>query len=160
MVYLLDTNIFITHKNSTPLDVYPSFWRTLSELAQAGIIRSVGKVKEELDKCSDELTEWVNNNLPKDFFIPEGAATFNALSTVSMWTNTSEIFTSAAKATFLSVADSWIVAEALAQGYVVVTFETSDPTCRRRVKIPDVCNALGVAYCTPNEMLRKLKISI
>lgn len=53
-----------------------------------------------------------------------------------------------------------LVATAAAKGYVLVTNETSDPICRRRVKIPDACNALGVRYCDLNQVLRELGITI
>ena len=70
------------------------------------------------------------------------------------------VFTPLAIAEFAQVADAYLVATAAAKGYVLVTNETSDPLCRRRVKIPDACNALGVRYCDLNQVLRELGITI
>lgn len=52
------------------------------------------------------------------------------------------------------------MATASAKGLTLVTNEIADPKCRRRVKIPDACNALGVRYCDLNTVLRELGITI
>lgn len=160
MIFLLDTNIFITAKNELPMDVYPSFWNALSQLAAVGSFRSIKKVEEEIRKGKDELVNWIENKLPKDFFIDESPATLMALAKVSQWTLTNPIYTQAAKEEFAAVADSWIVAEALAQSLTVITHETPDPQCKRRVKIPDVCNAVGVNFCDLNTAFRQLGVVI
>lgn len=58
MTYLLDTNIFITAKNELPIDVYPSFWQALSQLAANGSFKSIKKVEDEIRKGKDELVDW------------------------------------------------------------------------------------------------------
>ena len=68
----------------------------------------------------------------------------------TFWTRVTEII--AAKRVFSN--------EAVKSGYTLVTNETSDPLCRRRVKIPDACNALGVRCCGLNDVLRELGIEI
>lgn len=160
MIYLLDTNIFITAKNELPMDVYHSFWRTLSQLGANGSFRSIKKVEDEIRKGKDELVDWIDCNLPKDFFIAGNAETLTALSTVSQWAITNRVYTQAAKVEFVSVADSWIIAEALSQSVTVITHETPDPSCRKRVKIPDVCNAVGVRFCDLNTAFRNLGVTI
>lgn len=160
MAYLLDTNIFITAKNELPMDVYPSFWQALSRLAANGSFKSIKKVEDEIRKGKDELVDWVDNNLPDDFFITENTETLAALSSVSLWATMNQVYTPAAKMEFASVADSWIIAEALSQSITVITHETPDPLCRKRVKIPDVCNAVGVKFCDLNTAFRNLGIKI
>lgn len=160
MSYLLDSNIFITAKNSMPMDIYTSFWKVISELAKSGKFRSIKKEEEELRKGKDELPVWIDNELPKDFFWVATANTLNALSSVIQWTTMNPIYTPAAKNEFAMVADSWIVAEALSQSMCVVTLESPDPLCKKRVKIPDVCNAVGVKYCSLNDAFRELGVTI
>ena len=160
MIYLLDTNIFIAAKNELPMDVYPSFWRALSQLATNGSFKSIKKVEDEIRKGKDELVNWIDNNLPKDFFIDENAETLVALSTVSQWATMSRVYTQAAKMDFVSVADSWLIAEALSQSMTIITNEISDPQCKKRVKIPDVCIAVGVKYCDLNTAFRTLGVRI
>ena len=57
-------------------------------------------------------------------------------------------------------ADAYLVATAAAKGLVLVTNETSDPKCTRRVKIPDACIAFGVRFCDLNTVLRELGVMI
>ena len=58
------------------------------------------------------------------------------------------------------MADAYLVATAAAHGMKVVTFETSDPLCRKRVKIPDACIALGVDFCSLNDVFHALNVVI
>lgn len=61
---------------------------------------------------------------------------------------------------FQCVADSWIVAHALTNGWVVVAHEKSAPRAKRRIKIPDACAALGVECLNPFMMLRHRGMSL
>lgn len=160
MKYLLDTNIFIASKNQLPFDVYPSFWSAMALLGSRGDFLSIKKVKEEIEKGKDELSEWIKASLPAPFFEAESVNTVTAVGDLSQWVMTHPIFSPAAKTEFLSVADSWLVAHAMVNNLTVVTFETSDPTCRRRVKIPDACRAFGVKFCALNDAFRALGIKI
>jgi hypothetical protein len=58
-----------------------------------------------------------------------------------------------------SVADPFLVAKALKDGYTVVTYELS-ANGGRKIKIPDVCDYFGVSCITINEALRELKITV
>lgn len=94
------------------------------------------------------------------FFVENDNEVMAKYAEVLNWANGNSIFTPLAIAEFAQVADAYLVATAAAKGYVLVTNETSDPLCRRRVKIPDACNALGVRYCDLNQVLRELGITI
>ena len=158
MSYLLDTNIFIRSKNELPMDIFQGFWQRLAELARAGKIYSSVKVKEEIDRGNDELKQWCEEQLPKEFFLPfEAHAEYGRLMT---WANSNPVFTTPATQEFAIVADAYLVATAAARKMKVVTFETSDPLCKRRVKIPDACIALGVEYCSLNDVLHALDVVI
>ena len=158
MSYLLDSNIFIRCKNEMPMDIFQGFWQCLAELAQNGQIFSSIKVKEEIYKGNDELKEWCANQLPKGFFLPfEAHAEYANLMT---WANNSQVFSVPAKQEFATVADAYLVATAAATGMKVVTFETSDPFCKKRVKIPDACIAIGVNFCSLNDVLHALGVVI
>jgi 3-polyprenyl-4-hydroxybenzoate decarboxylase len=63
-------------------------------------------------------------------------------------------YTDAAINDFAQVADSYLVATAAVKGMTVVTYEKPQPNAKKRVLIPDVCNAFGVPYCDLNDMLR------
>ncbi len=48
-VYIVDTNFFIqAHRASYPLDIVQSYWKTVRQLAIAGKIISIDKVRNEI----------------------------------------------------------------------------------------------------------------
>ena len=62
--------------------------------------------------------------------------------------------------TFANVADAYLVATAAAKQMTLVTYEASSPFSKKRVMIPDACNALGVRYCDLNTVLKEMGIKI
>ena len=55
---------------------------------------------------------------------------------------------------FARVADSHLIAHAVATGHEVVTHEVPSAS-RKKIKIPDACAGLGITCLTPFEMLRR-----
>jgi DNA polymerase III epsilon subunit-like protein len=70
------------------------------------------------------------------------------------WVQNQPQFIPAAKAEFASVADGWLAAYAKARGYTVITHEVARPDARKRVPLPNVCDAFGVPYNDTFNMLR------
>jgi hypothetical protein len=69
VVYVVDSNFFIqAHRVTYLLDVVPSFWNKVKELANAVRIISIDKVKKEIFKNDDDLKDWCKNNLSPDFW--------------------------------------------------------------------------------------------
>lgn len=150
--YLLDANVFIQAKNlHYGFDFCPAFWDWLLKYNATGQIISIDRVGDELQAGDDELAEWAKAHA-KEVFLPPDAALTPALQQVSQWA-TAQDYKPGAVATFLQVADYWLVAYALAHGYVIVTHEVPRNSINR-IKIPDVCLALDIRCITPFEMLR------
>jgi hypothetical protein len=58
--YLLDTNVFIeAARRYYAFDIAPAFWQALIGLAAGGQVRSIDRVKVEIDRGKDELSVWV-----------------------------------------------------------------------------------------------------
>lgn len=152
MMYLLDADVFIRAKNlHYGFDFCPAFWDWLLVQNEAGVVFSIEKVKDELEGGNDELADWARARDDR-FFLKPTSAIFPAMGQVSEWVNENG-YTPAAKDTFFQVADYWLIAHALAGGYVVVTHEKPADTMNK-VKIPTVCVGLGLKVMTPFEMLR------
>ena len=96
--------------------------------------------------CQRGLHNWTTDSL----CVP--TPVFPALATVSDWVQCQR-YTQSAVSTFLQVADYYLVAQAQAGGYTVVTHEVPSVSTRR-VKIPDACIGLGIKCVTPYQMLR------
>lgn len=154
MAYLLDADIFIRAKRDHyRMDVCPGFWDWIASANSEGIVYSIRAVREDLTRGSDLLVSWARQQ-PKTFFLVPDAHVTSALQTVTNWVN-SQNYRSEAISEFFGVADYWLVGHALATGYTVVTHEVSVPSSQKRIKIPDVCNGVGVNWTNPFEMLQK-----
>ncbi len=152
MKYLLDANVFITANNlHYGLDFCPAFWDWVVESHARQKVFSIEKVGDEIEAGEDQLSAWAEN-CDAGFFLKPDASVLKAMAEVSEWV-TGNGYTPSAINTFLQVADYWLVAHALAHRLVVVTHEKPADT-PNKVKIPNVCVALGIKVMTPFEMLR------
>ena len=153
MTYLLDANVFIQAKNlHYGLDFCPAFWQWLIDNNAAGKVFSIDKVADEIFAGADELTDWMRLH-GNGLFLKTDTRTAAQFGAVSMW-STSQRYEPAAINTFLQIADFYLVAQALAGGYTVVTHELPS-TSTKRIKIPDACIGLGLRCVNPYEMLRR-----
>jgi len=161
MKYLFDTNIFIRSKNEMPEEIWPTFWMRMAELIQDGKIFTTEKVKEEIERGKDELTQWMKANETLGFYCSVDSDVLNKYSEVQNWAKNTNRFTQIALDDFARVADAYLVATAAAKGWtLLVTYEVFDPHCKKRVKIPDACNALGVRICDLNTAFRDLGVRV
>jgi len=160
-VYLVDSNFFIqAHRYTYPLDVVKGFWTKVKELADTGTIISIDKVKAELYDKNDDLETWCKANLPASFFY-DTSTVMSEYGTISVWAaSKASHYLPNAISEFLDAdeADAFLIAFALTdhQNRIIVTHERSQPDIKRKVKIPEPCDELGVSYINTIEMFRQL----
>ncbi|MHB1467813.1 MAG: DUF4411 family protein [Solirubrobacteraceae bacterium] len=152
MAYLLDSNVFIQAKNlHYGFDFCPAFWEWIDQAHATGTAFSIEKVREELLAGSDELAIWARDR-DNAFFLPPNDSTVASLAAVSSWAGSGD-FEPSAVSVFLQGADYYLVAQAHAEQFVVVTHETPG-TSPRRIKIPNACLAHQVRTVSLYDMLR------
>ncbi|MFA5416811.1 MAG: DUF4411 family protein [Methanoregula sp.] len=160
-VFLLDANVFIeSAKRYYAFDIAPGYWVALIKYAGDGPVRSIDKVKDEINRGNDDLTKWVNRNFHVWFESTNQQDVLDAYSTVMTWAQSQSQFTADAKAEFARNADGWLIAYALAKGCVVVTDEQFNSEIKRRIKIPNACIGVGVPYMDTFDMLRDLGVRL
>lgn len=140
------------------MDVTPGFWIKVSHLGAQGKIISIDKVKDELYTNPDGLTQWMDANLPADFFKDTSTA-LNEYGQVCAWAaSRANHYTQGALGTFLDAeeADAWLVCYALANQLTIITHEISDPNRKSSIKIPDVCQPFNIPYSKTIDMFRQL----
>ena len=151
--YLLDANVFIQAKNlHYGFDFCPAFWDWLVLQNQEGKVASIEKVGDEIHAGEDALADWAKER-GDGFFLRPDDAVVPALGTVSHWANNSN-YEPAAIATFLQIADYWLIAHAIAHSSTVVTHEVPADSIRK-IKIPNACIGLDLHCVSPYEMLRR-----
>ncbi len=150
--YLLDANIFIQAKNlHYGFDFCPAFWDWLLAENAIGKVHSIDKVADELAAGVDDLSTWAAEN--EGLFLPTTASVLPHFTTVFEWI-TSQNYDASQINIFSQAADFYLIAHALASGYILVTHETSAPLAKK-IKIPNVCIGLGVNFMSPYQMLRR-----
>lgn len=160
-LYVLDTNVFIqAHRSNYPLDVATSFWNTIKQLAADGHIISIDKVKDEMDRNEDELTAWVDANLPEEFFKnTNDQSIVDEYGLMAPWAESrSDHYQRGAIDEFLAFerADAWLVAYCKSTGDTLITQEVSNPRQKNKIPIPEPCNYYGIRYLNMIEMFREL----
>ena len=158
-VYVLDANSFIEAKRRYyAFDLCPGFWEALRWHHEQGALVSIDQVKEELLRGNDDLAHWVQTVVPAACFAStDTPLVIDRFREIMVWVEAQPQFKPEAKAEFAQGADPWLIAHAKATGHLLVTHEAVAPESRRRVPIPNVCQAFGVSYLNRFAMLRLLQ---
>lgn len=171
MLFLLDTNTFIQpYDNYYQMDLFPTYWKKLSETSEANLaisdhVEQELKIENKPDK-KDELQIWVESNFNGKVYSENTGKVIENFQKVMEYVRTADYYSPRAFDEWSNdIADPWIIAVALAEKLTVVTLEkrhgnldANQPT--RKVKVPDVCDALGVECLTLNELLREVDMVI
>lgn len=150
--YCLDANIFIESWNKYySMELCSSYWEILDNLAKTGKVFSPIEVKREILQNDDGLANWIK---PRDYLFRD--------ITLEVQTELRKIMDLYPRLVDSirqrSIADPWVIAFAITENAVVVTKETPVGANSRRIKIPDVCNALGVAWIDDFQFAREIGI--
>ena len=153
MRYLLDSNSFIQPKNTFySFDICPPYWEWLLDANKRGVVFSIKKVESELLDYRDDLSKWVRR-CPEELFLHADGNTAPHLKVVAQWVQDHAQYTDAARQEFFRKADYYLIAQARAEDFTVVTFEKHENSVHR-VKIPTVCDGVGVQWCDLFKMLK------
>lgn len=149
-MHLFDSNTFMEGARLYyGFNLAPGFWTWLVSDNMRDEIASTEAVKDEITAGTGALVAWAEA-IPADFFRPITETTLESASALSEWAaDPGRNYNQAAVDGFLSKADYWLVAEAMATGSTVVTREGSSPDSKKRILIPDACVAFGVRYAQP-----------
>lgn len=160
--HIVDSDVFITAKNRYyAFDLCPGFWGSVLHHCNAGRLRSIDKVRQELmlGRPDEDLVRWVDNVVPASFFLETaGADVIAAFTEVMLWVQRHPNYFDQAKAAFATKADGWLVAYAKVHGVCICTNEQPAPGSRKEVKLPDVCDQFGVMYEDTFAMLKALQV--
>jgi hypothetical protein len=153
-MYLIDSDVFIDSKNRHyGFDIAPGFWDWLQRSHEQGRLFTVRRCYDEVVDTGDELSDWMKGR-PAGFALQPTTEDQPALQRVSQWAMGLNRRPGVA-ANWLSVGDYFLVAQALTRGFTVVTNEQPRPDAIKSIKIPDACDAMGVPWMGPFEMLRQ-----
>jgi hypothetical protein len=148
---LLDANAFMeASRLYYSFRIAPGYWEWLVGKFEAGEVASVEAVYDEIATGYGDLVEWARNPALNGFWLPDTAESFAAAGQLATWaSHPHRPFKQAAVDEFMGSADLRLAAQACAMGATVATRETSDPGCKKRVKLPDAAASIGVQCVQP-----------
>lgn len=154
--YCLDANVLIQawQKYYSP-DLCPNYWDNLIQLGKEGRIFIPSMVYDEIVKTEDNLSGWL-----KESEIPIRQITESVTKSLQ------QIYSSNPVHKFLvdntknrSLADPWLIAHAMNESVTVVTKEEKvTQSNSKKIKIPNVCENLGVRCIDDFEFVKEIGI--
>jgi predicted nucleic acid-binding protein len=154
--YCLDTNVLIEawQKYYSP-KFCPDYWNILNELGSKEIIFIPEAVNEEIIRTEDELSDWLKGSK-----IPIHGVTENVTESLQ------KIFAKDPVHQYLvdntkarSLADPWVIAHAICEKATVVTKENKLTALNsNRIKIPNVCENMGVRWINDFDFVQELNL--
>ena len=154
--YCLDTNVLIQAWQKYYSPKYcPGYWEVLNKLGQDSRIFIPEEVFEEITRTDDELSDWLkSSDIP--IYKTDGAVT-NCLSSIYAADVNHKYLVDNTKAR--SLADPWVIAHAMNVKATVVTKEEFVTAInKRKIRIPNVCNNMGIRYIDDFQMIEELNI--
>lgn len=157
-MYLIDANAFIeASRHYYSFSLAPRYWNWLYEQSVAGTVGSIKAVYDEIADGDDDLSVWVRDNTPDEFWLAEDDDSVAAIGDLAMWaTGPTRQFTQAAIDEFMASADLRLVAQAKSRGATVITREVANTESKKRVKLPDAAAAVGVTCVQPFQAYEQL----
>lgn len=158
MKYLLDANTFVEAKNRYyNMTVCPAYWCWILQRYASHDVASISMVADELKDGRDELAEWIRDN-PDLFIAVDDEDTQACFAKVADYVEQQRPkMKTGAVEDFLSGADPWLIAKAMATGGTVATHERHHSDVIKKFLIPNVCVAFGVSWMNTFELLYKLE---
>lgn len=155
-LYCLDANVLIQawQKYYSP-KLCPDYWEILNKLGEAKRIFIPQHVFEEITRTEDDLAHWVKNS--KILVRPTSGPITQAVR---------HILSNPIHSTLVdntkgrSLADPWVIAHAFHEKACVVTKEEKVTAANsKKIKIPNVCENMGVRCINDFEFLQELEVS-
>jgi len=154
--YCLDANVLIQawQKYYSP-KFCPGYWEVLNDLGDQGKIFIAEEVYNEITRTEDDLCKWLKaSKMPVRSI--DGNVT-KCLQDIYAKDVSHKALVDNTKAR--SLADPWVIAHALNEGATVVTKEEKVTALNsNRIKIPNVCDNMGITWINDFDFIAELNI--
>lgn len=154
--YCLDANVLIQswQKYYNPR-LCPEYWTLLSHLGGQGMVFLPEEVQKEILRTQDELAEWLATS-----GIPVRSISGSVTKCLgNIYSADPAHLTLVDNTKGRSLADPWVIAHAMAENAIVVTKEEKVTAANaKRIKIPNVCDRMGIRWIDDFQFLEELGV--
>jgi len=152
--YCLDSNVLIQAWQKYYSPKYcPSYWDVLNELGSENRIFIPSMVYDEIVKTDDDLSEWLRASDIKVNRITSDIT--QILTSIYAADPNHKHLVDSKKGR--SLADPWVIAHAIKENAIVVTKEEKITALNStKIKIPNVCDNMGVPWINDYKMVEQL----
>jgi len=154
--YCLDANVLIQawQKYYNP-KFCPDYWEVLIELGKQDRIFIPELVFEEITRTEDNLSKWLKSSKILIEKISEPVT--KCLKTIYLTNPMHKNLVDNTKAR--SLADPWVIAHAINENAIVVTKEEKvTALSSKRIKIPNVCDNMGIKWINDFQFIDEIGI--
>ncbi len=154
--YCLDANVLIQawQKYYSP-KFCPAYWTLLNDFGEKKIIFLPQSVFDEITRTEDDLAEWLKNSKIPIYKVDEDVA--KCLRNIYAANPIHQYLVDNTKQR--SLADPWVIAHALKENACVVTKEEKVTVPKTtRIKIPNVCDNMGIRWINDFQFVEELNI--
>ncbi len=156
-LYCLDANVLIQawQKYYSP-KFCTDYWDMLNELGIQGKIFIPEIVKEEITRTEDDLANWIKGCSIPIRKISESVT--KCLQSIYAADPSHKKLVDSTRNR--SLADPWLIAHAIDENAIVVTKENKETAINtKRIKIPNVCDNMGVAWMDDFQFINEVGLS-
>lgn len=154
--YCLDSNVLIQAWQKYYSPIYcPTYWDVLNELGDEDKIFIPSMVYDEIVRTDDDLSDWLKKSTIK--VKPITSDVTQILKSIYAADPSHKHLVDNKKGR--SLADPWVIAHAIKESAIVVTKEEKVTALNsKKIKIPNVCENMGVDWITDYKMVEQLGI--
>lgn len=156
-IYCLDANVLIQawQKYYSPI-FCPEYWDILNELGIQERIFIPEIVQEEITRTEDDLSKWL-----KESKIPVRKISEQVTKCLqSIYSKNPRHKQLVDNTRNRSLADPWLIAHAINENATVVTKENKETAANsKRIKIPNVCENMGVNWIDDFQFIKEIGIN-
>lgn len=156
-IYCLDSNVLIQAWQKYYSPKYcPSYWDVLNDLGREDKIFIPSMVYDEIVKTDDDLSDWLKASNIK--VKPITSDVTKILTSIYAADPNHKHLVDNKKGR--SLADPWVIAHAIKEDAIVVTKEEMVTAINStKIKIPNVCDNMGVQWINDYAMVEKLGLT-
>ena len=157
--YWLDADIFIrpNRQGFYSLDLAPSYWEMLEQKAAEGILSSPMRVYQELADFGDNFSAWAVARRDSGLFVSEDQNVQAEMTRIADYVV--QNYRGHKAQEFLGGADPWVIAHALADNSIVVSFESRVNMASQTPKVPNIAQAFQVRTIDLHAMFQALGVA-